>query len=83
MKVKSILLKGLELDQQVNFKADFVSASLLRKRLTEVLNEKIESKRTSVSRDYSNPNWDNHVAHVFGYEEAMKEVISILSGAEE
>jgi hypothetical protein len=83
MKVKSHLLKGLDPDQVVNFKADFVSASILRKRLMEVLTEKIESKRTSVSRDYSNPNWANHVAHAFGYEEAMKEVISILSGVEE
>lgn len=83
MKVKSSLLAGLEPDQAKELKADFISAHLLRKRLTEVLTTKIESKRTNVSRDYDNPNWNNKVAHVFGYEEALKEVISILSGVEE
>jgi len=83
MKVKSSLLAGLDADQVVHFKADFVSASILRKRLVEVLSDKIESKRTNVSRDYDNPNWNNHVAHAFGYEEALKEVISILSGEQD
>lgn len=77
--MKSILLKGLEPDQAKELKGDFLSAHILRKRIIEVLNEKIESRRTNVSRDYDNPNWNNKVAHVFGYEEALKEVISILS----
>jgi hypothetical protein len=77
--MKSILIQGLENDQAKELRGDFLSAHLLRKRVVEVLNDKIESKRTKVSRDYNNPNWDNHVAHTFGYEEAMKEVISILS----
>lgn len=81
--MKLTLTKGLEPDQAKELKGDFLSAHLLRKRIIEVLNDKIESKRTSVSRDYSNPNWNNHVAHVFGYEEGLKEVISILSEKEE
>lgn len=77
--MKSIITKGLEPDQAKELRGDFLSAHLLRKRIIEVLYEKIESKRTSVSRDYDNPNWNNKVAHNFGYEEGLKEVISILS----
>lgn len=77
--MKSILTQGLEEDQAKELQGDFLSAHLLRKRLVEVFKTKIESKRTSVSINYDNPNWNNKVAHVFGYEEAMKEVISILS----
>jgi hypothetical protein len=77
--MKSILIQGLEEGQAKELRGDFLSAHLLRKRLVEVLNDKIETKRTKVSRDYDNPNWNNHVAHAFGYEEALKEVISILS----
>lgn len=82
MKLKSSLIKGLEPDQASELRADFISAHLLRKRLKEVLHEKIESKRTSVSLDYDSANWQYRVAHTFGYEEALKEVISILSGDE-
>lgn len=77
--MKTILTQGLEPDQAKELRGDFLSAHLLRKRLVEVFQTKIESKRTSVSTDYDNPNWANRVAHIFGYEEAMKEVISILS----
>lgn len=81
--MKTSLTKGLEPDRAKELRGDFLSAHLLRKRIVEVLNDKIESKRTTVSRDYDNPNWPNHVAHAFGYEEALKEVISILSENEE
>lgn len=77
--MKSVITKGLEPDQAKELKGDFLSAQLLRKRIVEVLYEKIESKRTNTSRDYDNPNWNNKVAHMFGYEEGLKEVISILS----
>ena len=81
--MKLTLSQGLEPDAAKELKGRFLEARLLRKRIMEVLNDKIESKRTSVSRDYDNPNWNNHVAHAFGYEEALKEVISILSEKEE
>lgn len=81
--MKTILTKGLDEDQAKEIKGDFISAHLLRKRLVEVLNEKMLSKRTSIVLDYENPNWANKVAHVFGYEEAMKEVISILREKED
>lgn len=77
--MKSIIVQGLDVDQAKELRGDFLSAHLLRKRIVEVLKNKIESKRTSVSANYDNANWDNKVAHVFGYEEALKEVISILS----
>lgn len=80
--MKLTLIQGLEEDQAKELRGDFASAHLLRKRIVEVLNGKIESKRTSVSRDYDNPNWSNKVAHVFGYEEGLKEVINILSERE-
>lgn len=80
--MKLSLLQGLEKDQAQELRGDFLSAHLLRKRIIEVLHDKIETKRNSVSRDYDNPNWNNKVAHSFGYEEALKEVIGILSEKE-
>lgn len=81
--MKTSLTKGLEPDRAKELKGDFLSAHLIRKRIVEVLTEKIESKRKEVRLDYDNPNWSNKVAHQFGYEEALKEVISILSEEEE
>ena len=81
--MKTSLTKGLEPDRAQELKGDFLSARILRKRIVEVLTDKIESKRQEVRMDYDNPNWSNKVAHTFGYEEAMKEVISILSEKEE
>lgn len=78
--MKSILTKGLEEDQAKEIRGDFISSLLLRKRIVEVLTDKIEAKRTkATSSIYDNPNWANQAAHNFGYEEALKEVISILS----
>lgn len=77
--MKMSLLQGLDEVQAKEMRADFISAHLIRKRLSEVLYGKIESQRTSVSNDMENPNWSNKVAYAFGYEAALKEVINILS----
>lgn len=77
--MKLSLTQGLDEDRKKEIRGDFLSAHMLRKRIIEVLNGKIETKRTSVGTDLDSPNWNNKVAHMFGYEEAMKEVISILS----
>lgn len=73
-------LDGLDDDQKKNVRADFKSALILRKRLKEILEDKIDTKRVAVRKDtnYDKPSWDNYVADSLGYERAMSEVISLL-----
>lgn len=77
--MKSIITKGLEPDQVLEMKGDFLSAHLLRKRLVTIFTDKIEEERTKVRLNFENPSWSYEMAKLFGYEEALKEVISILS----
>lgn len=77
--MKSIITKGLEPDQVLEMRGDFLSAHLLRKRLVDIFTDKIEEERTKVRMNFENPSWSYEMAKLFGYEEALKEVISILS----
>lgn len=78
--MKTNWTSGLDKDQARDVRADFISAQLLRKRLTQLLEEKIETKRTALRKDqsYDKPNWQNYVADGIGYERALTEVISLL-----
>lgn len=78
--MKTVWTKSLDKDQAKDVRADFISAHILRKRLTEILEEKIETKRTAIRNDqnYDKPNWSNYVADSIGYERALQEVISLI-----
>lgn len=78
--MKTVWTAGLEKDAAKEVRADFISAQLLRKRLTQLLNEKIDTKRSALRKDqtYDKPNWQNYVADGIGYERALTEVISLL-----
>jgi len=84
VKLKSILYVGLDEDQKKDLRADFISAQVLRKRLIKIMEDKIDTKRTSVRNDqnYDKPNWENYVADGIGYERAMYEIISLITSDE-
>lgn len=78
--MKTAWTAGLEKDVAKEVRADFISAHLLRKRLTQLLNDKIETKRAAIRKDqsYDKANWHNYVADAIGYERALTEAISLL-----
>lgn len=78
--MKTAWTAGLDKDAAKEVRADFISAHLLRKRLTQMLNDKIETKRAALRKDqsYDKANWPNYVADGLGYERALTEVLSLL-----
>lgn len=79
--MKTIWTKGLNAEQIVQLKQDFVGGALLRERLSKLLEEKQDSsvKRSRSEEGYSNPNWAYQQADARGYERAISEVISLIS----
>lgn len=79
--MKTIWTKGLNEEQIVQLKQDFVGGALLRERLSKLLEEKQDSsvKRSRSEDGYSNPNWAYQQADARGYERAISEVISLIS----
>lgn len=79
--MKTIWTKGLNEEQIVQLKQDFVGGALLRERLSKLLEEKQDGsvKRSRSEDGYSNPNWAYQQADARGYERAISEVISLIS----
>lgn len=79
--MKTSWTKGLTPEQATEVRKDFQGSAILRKRLKELCDEKVEaSYAVSASKDaYSNPNWAYLQADARGYERALKEIISLLS----
>lgn len=72
--------KGLDDQQKTDVEQSFNSATLLRRRLVEVLEEKIDSTRT-VARSkssYDTPNWPLIQSDYIGYERALYEIIDLI-----
>lgn len=84
MKLKTTWYTGLDEDQKKELRADFISAQVLRKRLTKMLEDKIETKRTMMRNDgnYEKANWNYLMADSLGYERALQEIISLISSDE-
>ena len=82
--MKTIWYKGLDADQKKDLRADFISAQVLRKRLTALLQEKIEIKRATMRNDelYEKGSWGNLMADSLGYERALNEIISLIENEE-
>jgi hypothetical protein len=68
-------------ERTVEIKGNFAASSLMRKKLEELLNKKIEASLVnSRSKDnYSLAGWPYLQADSVGYERALKEVISLIS----
>jgi hypothetical protein len=67
-------------DEQVkkDVKSSFLSSTVVRKRLKEICNDKIESSYPTDRQQYDNPNWAYMQADNAGYRRALKEIISLL-----
>jgi hypothetical protein len=78
--MKTIWTKGLNEEQTIQLRQDFVGGALLRERLSKLLEEKQDSsvKRSRSEEGYSNPNWAYQQADARGYERALSEVISLI-----
>lgn len=78
--MKTVWTKGLNAEQVVQLRQDFVGGALLRERLSKLLEEKQNSSiKKSRSEDaYNAPNWAYQQADARGYERALSEVISLI-----
>lgn len=78
--MKTVWTEGLEPDASKELVGDFISSHLVRKRLTQIIRDKIDTKRASVRKDsnYEKPAWAEYVADSIGYERALEEIISLL-----
>lgn len=79
--MKTVWTKGLDEQLVKDLKGDFLSSQVLRNRLKEIVEDKInESAVKSRSKDnYSSPNWAYEQADSKGYERALTEIISLIS----
>lgn len=82
--MKTRWIEGLEQDRILELRGDFISSHLVRKRLTEILKEKITTSHGSLRQKdiYDKPNFGIIVADSIGYERAMTEIISLLESPE-
>lgn len=78
--MKTVWTKGLTGQAKEEMVREFNASAHLRKRLTEILEEKRETcYKKSVSEDaYLSPNWAFQQADSRGFERALTEIISIL-----
>jgi len=78
--MKTVWTKGLDEQAVKDLKGDFLSSHLVRNRLKQLIDFKIEeSVKKSRSKDnYSSPNWAYEQADSRGYERALYEIISLI-----
>jgi hypothetical protein len=78
--MKTTWIKGLVKERSEEIRREFESAVLFRKRLNEILAEKIDSKRAKQTSEglYESPSWAFQQADLNGYERALKEIQSLL-----
>ncbi len=79
--MKTVWLSGLNAQEKIECKQEFVGAARLRERLVVLLEKKANEHRKAMRSEdaYSNPNWPLLQADAIGYEKALYEVISLIS----
>lgn len=72
---------GLSEERTLDIKSCYASSLVLRKRLVELINNKIDSSMSTArsKKSYETPNWDYLQADQVGYERALFEVIDLIS----
>lgn len=70
--------KGKNDVEKKDIRASFAGSLVMRKRLQEMLNEKLVSSYSTKEEDYNNPNWAYKQADSVGYRKALKEILSLL-----
>jgi hypothetical protein len=78
--MKTSWTDGLESDVAKEVRLNFKESRIMRERLKVMLDKKINSNRSSVTKKdaYNSPNWALLQADNVGYERAMKEILSVL-----
>lgn len=79
--MKQSWTKGLDEQVQKDIKQNFNESVVMRKRLTQILSDKISSSnREGRMKDlYEMTNWSYLQADKRGYERAMQEIIDLIS----
>ncbi len=79
--MKTAWTKGLEEDSARQIKDSFDAAGLLRKKLAELISDKVgASEKLGLSKDgYDTPNWSLKKADETGYKRAALEIINLIS----
>ena len=78
--MKTSWTKNLSPEHAALAARDFKESKAFRKRMTELLNEKLRMKHseTRTKEGYANPNWAYFQADAIGYERALTEILSLL-----
>ena len=78
--MKTSWTKGLKADQADDIVRDFKASLSIRRRLSEILQEKQRTSLTETRKKstYENPNWAYLQADGVGYERALSEVIALI-----
>jgi hypothetical protein len=76
--VKTTWTKGVEGQLEADIKSAFKSSTVVRKRLSEICEEKIDSALSTNKAQYDNPNWCYQQADIIGYRRALEEIVSLL-----
>lgn len=78
--MKTSWLAGCTPEQAKTIRSDFSGSVYIRKRLSEILGEKISSSMSSTRKKdcYASASWPYLQADAVGYERALTEVISLL-----
>lgn len=79
--MKQSWTKGLDETRIKDIRGDFLSSLVTRKRLIEILEEKINSAEvTSYDKEgYNVPNWAYKQADLVGYKRALRDVINLVT----
>lgn len=78
--MKTSLLNGLEEKDKMEMKGLFIEAARLRKRLTDILEDKYKSMdlETLGKDGYENASWAYKQADAIGYKRAIRELQNLL-----
>lgn len=76
--------KGLEADHAKEVVSDFKGVPILKRRLRQILDERIEeARRLAISKSlYENPNWAYRQADLAGFERCLREIKSLFEDTE-
>ena len=79
--MKSSWFNGLEPDAKELMRGYFVGSSLLRERLSKLLEDKVRTRNKALItlESYDSPSWAHVQADGNGYERALLEVLELIS----
>lgn len=79
--MKTVWIKGLDIDAQEEIQLSYQAGGRLRARLAEIVADKMDAKvREAMSAvEYENPNWAYKQADSQGYLRALKEITSLIT----